>query len=112
MLFSSLRLCRFIDFWSKSFSKVASIGHRSERARWCVCFQDYTYFTWYVVSQSQFFFQVAIFFTTSLLHHCRPPPATPRCVEAAVVDTTGARITCTEAKPFANQYNEANKVAT
>jgi hypothetical protein len=38
-------------------------------------------------------------------------PATPLCVEAAVVETTRARITCTEAKPLANQYNVAIKAA-
>ncbi len=55
MLFSSLCLCRFIDFWSTSLSNSGFCRAIDRSARWCVCVQDYTYFTWYVVSQSQFF---------------------------------------------------------
>ena len=66
MLFSSLCLCRFIDFWSTSLSNSGFCRAIDRSTRWCVCVLVYTYFTWYECP-SRNFFQVTIF---SLLVSC------------------------------------------
>jgi hypothetical protein len=61
MLFSSLCLCRFIDFWSTSLSNSGFCRAIDRSARWCVCVLDYTYFTWYECPSRNFFFRSQFF---------------------------------------------------
>ena len=83
MVFSSLCLCRFIDFWSTSLSNSGFCRAIDRSARWCVCVLDYTYFTWYECP-SRNFFHVAIFSLLasenrfnanwSMPHYAKPTP--------------------------------------